>query len=197
MAAPTVKFRLIPQNTPVASVDTPGERLGVIAGESAISTGAGNEASFGNIDISGGANNSDVLTMLWHITDDGGNTLVETFMLWLSSNGFDIAASVLKVQPLRGNNEGAGPWDDTEQYIVNAVVASYTWANMVEADPGAINLWPSDEGTSMACPGTNGASDDAIMWAMYAAIAAGETTGTYKGTTTDYELQFSYKYSYS
>lgn len=197
MAVPTVQFRLIPQNTPAASLDTPAKRLAAISGQSVISTGDGNEASFGNIDISGGAENSGVLTMLWHITDDSGNTLVETFMLWLSSNGFDQALSVLKVQPLRGNNEGAGPWDDTEQYIVSAIVASYTWATMAEIDPQAINLWPSDEGTSMICPGTNGASDDAILWAMYAAIAAGETTGTYKGTVAGYELQFSYKYSYS
>jgi hypothetical protein len=32
---------------------------------------------------------------------------------------------------------------------------------------------------------------------MYAAIASGETTGTYKGTDADYELSFSFKYSYS
>jgi hypothetical protein len=152
---------------------------------------------FGLVDISSGAKNSNVFTMLWHVTDDGGNTLVETFMLWLSDNGFDQIGTVIKVQPLRGNDEGAGPWDDTEQYIVSAVIGSYTWADMVEAVPGAINLWPSDEGTSMTCPGTNGASDDAIMWAMYAAIAAGETTGIYKGIVTGYELQVSFRFSYS
>lgn len=195
MPAPTVQFRLIPQNTPVASVDTPGERVGTITGQSVISTGEGNESDFGLIDISSGAANSGVLTMLWHITANGGNSLVETFLLWLSDNGFDIAGSVCKVQPLRGNDEGAGPWDDTEQYVVNGVVGSYTWADMVETEPGAINVWPSDEGTSMSI--SSGASDDAIMWAMYLAIAAGETTGIYKGLTSGYELQYSYKFSYS
>lgn len=195
MAAPTIQFRLIPQNTPVTSVDTPGERVGVITGQSVISTGVGNESDFGLVDISSGANNSGVLTMLWHVTAHGGNTLVETFKLWLSDNGFDIAASVCKVQPLRGNNEGAGPWNDTEQYVVNGVIGSYTWADMVEAEPASINVWPSDEGTSMDI--SSGASDDAVMWAMYLAIAAGETTGTYKGTTTDYELQYSFMFSYS
>lgn len=194
MAEPTIRFRLIPQNTSVASVDTPAKRIGTITGEVAKSTGAGNEADFGSIDISSGAANSDILTMLWDITADGGNTLAETFKLWVSSNGFDIAGSVLKLRTLHGNEEGAGPWDDTEQYIVSAVIGDYNWTTMLETEPGAINIWPSDEGTSMVL---STASDDAIMWAMYCAIAAGETTGTYKGTDTGMELQFSMKYSYS
>lgn len=197
MAKPTIRFRLIPQDTPVASVDTPAERIAAIAGQSIISTGAGHEVDWGTINISGGAANSTVKTMLWDITANGGNTAVETFKLWIpgASIGFDIAASVVKVQPLRGNDEGAGPWDDTEQYIVNGVVASYTWATMVETEPGAQNIWPSDEGLSMDISG--GASDDAVLWAVYLAIAAGETTGTYKGADAGKELQFSCKYSYS
>ena len=193
MAEPTTRFRKIPQSTAVADIDTPAERTS-IAG-TIVSTGDGNEADFGTVDISGGATNSALQTILWDVTADGGNTTVDTFELWLSSNGFDVAESVCKVQPLRGNDEGAGPWNNTEQYVVNGVVGSYTWATMDETDPGAINVWPSDEGTSMDI--TGGTSDDAIMWAMYLAIANGETTGTYKGTDTGYELQFSFKYSYS
>jgi len=196
MATPTVKFRVIPQNTPQGSVDLPSERIGVVSGESVVSTGAGNEANFGNVDISGGAEDSGILTMLWNIEDDGGNTLVETFMLWLSDNGFDIAGSVIKVAELAGD-DNASPGPNMENYVVNAILTSYTWTDMVEAEPAGINVWPTDEGTSMSCPGTNGKSDDAIMWAMYAAIAAGETTGIYKGTDAGYELQFSFKFSYS
>jgi hypothetical protein len=195
MAEPTIRFREIPQNTPVASIDTPAERIAAIAGQSIISTGVGNEVDWDTLDISGGAVNSAVKTMLWDVTANGGNTVVETFKLWCSDIGFDIGASVVKVQPLRGNDEGAGPWNNTEQYIVNGVVGSYTWATMVEAEPGAINVWPSDEGTSMSISG--GASDDAILWALYLAIAAGETTGIYKGDDVGFELQFSHKYSYS
>jgi hypothetical protein len=191
MAEPTVRFRLIPQNTAVAAIDTPAERLAAIAGESVKSTGVGNEADFGTVDISGGAANSGVLTLLWDITADGGNTLVETFKYWLSSNGFDQAGSVLKVQPLCGDD---GTPVNTEKYIADAVVGSYTWATMVEAEPGAINLWPTDEGTSMAL---STASDDVVMWAMYVAVAASETTGTYRGTDAGYQLQTSFKYSYS
>ena len=192
MAEPTTRFRLIPQNTAVAAIDSAAERLAAIAGESVKSTGAGNEADFGTVDISSGAANSGVLTLLWDVTADGGNTLAETFKLWLSSNGFDQAGSVAKVQPLSGGDQGSP--SNTENYIANAVVASYTWATMAEAEPGAINLWPSDEGISMVL---STASDDAVMWAMYLAIAASETTGVYKGTDAGFELQFSFKYSYS
>ncbi|OEU67546.1 MAG: hypothetical protein BA863_12340 [Desulfovibrio sp. S3730MH75] len=193
MAEPTTRFRLIPQSTTVAAVDTAGERLAAIAGESAKSTGDGNEADYGTVDISSGAANSSVLTMLWDVTAAGGNTTFETFKLWLSSNGFDVAGSVVKVQSLSGGDQGAP--SDTENYIANAVVGSYTWAIMVKAEPGAINIWPTDEASSMGLTGDT--SDDVVMWAMYAAIAAGETTGTYKGTTANYELQYSFKYSYS
>ena len=194
MAEPTTRFRLIPQATTIAELDTPAERLAAIADESVISTGAGNEADFGVIDISSGAANSGVLTLLWDVTADGGNTLAETFKLWLSSNGFDIAESVLKVQPLCGDD---GTDVLTEKYIMNAVVASYTWATMDESEPGAINLWPSDEGTSIVLDAAPPCGDDAIMWAVYCAIANAETTGTYKGTDANMELQFSFKYSFS
>lgn len=192
MAEPTTRFRLIPNTTAVAAINTTAERLAAIAGESVKSTGAGNEADFDVVDISSGAANSGVLTLLWDVTADGGNTLVETFKLWLSSNGFDQAGSVTKVQPLSGGDQGAPV--NTENYVVNAVVGSYTWATMVEAEPGAINVWPTDEGTSMAL---STASDDVVMWAEYLAIAASETTGIYKGTDAGYEFQHSFKYSYS
>lgn len=192
MAEPTTRFRKVPQSTIVEALNTAAERLAAIAGESVVSVGDGNEADFGTVDISGGAANSSVLTILWDVTADGGNTLAETFKLWLSSNGFDIAGSICKVQPLSGADQGAA--NLTENYIVNAVVGSYTWATMVESEPGAINLWPTDEGTSMVL---STASDDVVMWAMYLAIANGETTGTYKGVDAGYELQFSFKYSYS
>jgi hypothetical protein len=192
MAAPTTRFRKIPQDTAVADIDTAAERLASITGQSVVSTGVGNEADFGTVDISGGAANSDPQTILWDVTADGGNSTVETFKLWLSSNGFDQAGSVIKMQPLSGDDQ-ASP-SNTENYVVNGVVGSYTWGDMPESEPGAQNVWPSDEGSSMAL---STASDDVIMWAMYAAIAASETTGTYKGTDAGYELQFSFKYSYS
>lgn len=193
MAEPTTRFRLIPNATAVADVNTSAKRIAAIAGESTVSTGIGNEADFGTIDISGGAANSSVLTILWDVTALGGNTTFETFKLWLSDNGFDIAASVLKVQPLSGADQGAPAL--TENYKANAGTGDYTFASMVEAEPGAINVWPTDEATSMGVAGAT--SDDVVFWAMYCAIAANETTGTYKGTDAGMELQFSFKYSYS
>jgi len=195
MAEPTTRFRKIPLNTAVAALDTASERLGAITGEAVVSTGAGNEADFGTVDISAGAADSILQTLLWDVTDDGGNTLVETFKLWMSSNGFDIAGSVCKVRPLSGADNAAP--SNTANYVADATVASYTWADMAETEPAGINVWPTDEGTSMDCPGTNGAADDVVFWAMYLAIAAGETTGTYKGLDAGYQLQYSFKYSYS
>lgn len=192
MANPTTRFRKIPNATASTAVDTAAERLAAIASEAAVSTGAGNEADFGIVDITSGAANSGVLTIFWDVTADGGNTVVETFKLWLSSNGFDQAGSVMKFQPISGADQ-ASP-SSTENYVANAVVASYTWATMPESEPVAQNVFPSDEGASMALSTT---SDDVIAWAMYAAIATDETTGTYKGLDEDYSLRYTFKYSYS
>lgn len=191
MAAPTTRFRLIPQSTTVAALDTATERLDTISGQSVVSTGAGNEVDFSTVDISEGAANSTVKTVLWDVTADGGNTLVEDFRLWMSSNGFDQAGTVLKIQPLQGAD---GTPVLTEDYVADAVVASYTWSTCPETLPGAQNVYPTDEGTSMA---VTTASDDVVMWAMYLAVAASETTGTYKGTDAGYEFQMSFRYSYS
>lgn len=192
MAEPTTRFRVIPNTAATTEVDTAAERLAAISGQSVVSTGVGNEADFGTVDISGGAANSGVLHLMWDVTADGGNTLVETFKLWLSTNGFDQAGSVVKFQPVSGSDQGTP--SDTENYVTSAVVGSYTWGDMPESEPGSQNVYPSDEGSSMALSTT---SDDVIFWAMYCAIASGETTGTYKGTDAGYELQFSFKYSYS
>ena len=191
MSEPTTRFRLIPNATDPTAIDTPGERTGAISGEQAVSTGAGNEADFGLVDISGGAANSSVLTALWDVTADGGNTLVENFKLWLSTNGFDVAGSVAKFRALSGTDNSTP--SNTENYQTNAITSTYAFGDMPEAEPDE-NLWPTDEGTSMDLSTT---SDDAILWAMYLAIADGETTGTYAGLTAGYELQFSFKYSYS
>lgn len=192
MAEPTTRFRDWPITLATTALDTAAERLAAVAGESTVSTGGGNELDFGNVDISGGAANSVVKMCAWDVTADGGNTLVDTFLLWLSSNGWDQAGTVLKFQPLSGADQGTP--SNTENYVQNAVVGSYTWATMPEAEPGAQNVYPSDEGSSMALSTT---SDDAIFWASYCAVAASETTGTYKGTDSGYEFQHSFKYSYS
>ena len=192
MAEPTARFRTFPITVSVAELDTAGERLAAIAGQSVISTGAGNELDFGTVDISGGAANSLVKMLVWDITADGGNTLVENFLFWLSSNGFDQAGTVVKFQPISGDDQGTP--SNTENYIVNAVVASYTWATLDESEPGAQNVYPTDEGSSMVLSTT---ADDVIMVAMYVVVADNETTGTYKGTDAGNEFQHSFKFAFS
>jgi hypothetical protein len=193
MAAPTTRFRLIPQSTLASALDTAAKRIAAISGQQLVSTGVGNEVDFGIVDISSGAADSAVRTLLWDVTANGGNTQVDGFKLWASSLGFVQAATVVKLKGLCGADQVTPV--NTQQYVANATPASYTFANMLEVEPGAQNVWPSDEGVSMDVSG--GASDDAIMWAMHLAIAAGETTGTYKGTDANRELQFSFKFAYS
>jgi hypothetical protein len=190
MAVPTTRFRTFPRATTVAELDTPAKRKAAISGESAISTGGGNELDFGTVDISGGTANSLVFYGIWDVTADGGNTAVDTFKFWLSDNGFVQAATHPQFQPISGDD---GTPSSTEAYIVDAVVGDYTWIEMPEAEP-SVNMYPTDEGAGMVLSTT---SDDAIMWAEYVLVAASETTGTYAGVTASFEFQHSFKYSYS
>lgn len=197
MAAPDTAVRVVPQDTAAAALDTAGKRTAIATGY-LVTTGAGNEADFGSIDISGGAANSGVLTALWKVTNAQGNTLVDNARLWLATApGWDQAASVVKVQPLSGDDEAAPA--NTENYIVNGVVGNYTWATMDEgADPGQ-NMWScgTDDTQTSHDITTPGTTDDVYMWAWYCAIAASETLGTYQGVVSGLELQFSFKYEYS
>lgn len=192
MAAPTIRFRSIPIATAETAVDTAAERKGAIGGSSVISTGVGNELNMGDIDISAGAADGVVKMLLIDWTADGGNTLVENFKLWLSSEGFDQAGTITKFQPLSGADQVSPSL--TENYIEDAVIGDYTWDTLPTSEPGAINIYPSDEGSSMALSTT---SDDCMMVGLYIHVAASETTGTYKGTVSGYEYQGSIKYSYS
>lgn len=146
MAAPTVRFRSIPISTAGTAIDTAAERIGVISGSAVLSTGAGNELDFGTVDISGGAANSAVKQLVIDYTADGGNTLVDTFKFWLSSNGWDQAGTVLKMRAVSGSD---GTPSSTEEYIANATTSSYTFSTAPESEPGSANLFPTDEGSSM------------------------------------------------
>ena len=193
MATPTSRFRQIPQSTAVTAVNTTAKRLAAITGEREVSTGTGNELRFGIADISTGAAYSDVATVLWDITANGGNTTVKDFKFWLASNGFDVAGSILKMVPLSGADQAAPSL--TENYKADAEYNYYSFSTMPEATPGSINVYPTDEGTSMSIAG--GASDDVIMVGLCAYIASTETTGFYYGTASGYSLRFNYLYTYS
>jgi len=192
MAEPTTRFRAWPITLATTALDTAAERLAAVAGQSVVSTGSGNELDFGTVDISAGAANSLVKMCAYDVIADGGNTVVEAYKLWLSHNGFDQAGTVVKFQPLSGADNAAP--SNTANYVANAVVGSYTWATMPESEPGSQNVWPTDEGTSMALSTT---SDDVVFWAEYLAVASGETTGTYSGVTAGYEFRHTFKFSYS
>jgi hypothetical protein len=192
MAAPTARIRTIPLSTEATAINTAGKRTGSISGQAVVSTGSGNEANFGTVDISAGAANSDVLMMLMDFTADGGNSVVEDFKLWLSASGFDMEDTALMYAPLSGSDQTGAA--ETENYQKDASDDTYSFTALPDSEPGSQNLFPSDEGSSMDLDTT---SDDALMWAWYLAVASGETTGTYKGTDTGNEFRATIKYSYS
>ena len=192
MAEPTSRFRLIPNTTATTAVDTAAERKATITSQSVVSTGSGNEVDFGTVDISGGAANSGVKHVLWDITADGGNTSASDFRIWLSTSGFDQASTKVKYRAVSGADNGSP--SNTANYVANATTSSYTFSDMATSLPGAQNAYPTNEASSMALSTT---SADVVFWAMYLAIAAGETTGTYSGTTSNYGLQLSLRYTYS
>lgn len=198
MAVPTSRFRSFPSTDAATAFDTEAERKGALTGDATITSGSppagGGAIDFGIIDISGGAANSAVINLRWDITADGGNTLAEDFRFWFptADDGFDQAGTLLKEERLSGADQASASL--TENYIQNAVVGSYSWQTAASSDPGSINAWPSDEGTSMVLSTT---SDDVVAWALYHAIASGETTGTYEAATSGFEYRLTFQYSYS
>jgi hypothetical protein len=198
MAVPTSRFRRFPGSDATTLFDTPAERIAALTGDASVAHGSppagGTPVDFGIVDISGGAANSAVQYVRWDITADGGNTLAEDFRLWhpAADNGFDQAGTVVKIEAISGADQGTPT--NTSNYVQNPVVGSFTWGNIPSTDPGSINLWPTDEGTSMVL---STASDDVVAWANYLAVDAAETTGTYEAATSGFEFRMTFQYSYS
>lgn len=190
MSTPITRIRIIANDTPEADIDTPAKRLALSG--SVVTTGSGNELDFGTADISGGDTWSNVGTAHWDITDDGLNTACSAFKLWVSNKGF--GSTIIYFEALSGDD---GTPVLTEEYIVDAIYSDYTKTVMPASEPGSQNLWPTDEGTSMLLGGDNGPSDDTVMFAICFNAKAVDTPGIYKGTDSGYELQFSFKYTYS
>ena len=198
MAVPTSRFRRFPGSDATTAFNTEAQRIAALTGDAAVGFGAppagGTPVDLGIIDISGGAANSAVQYVRWDITADGGNTLAEDFRLWFptADDGFDQAGTLLKFQPISGSDQGAPSL--TENYSQNPVVGDFTWATFPAADPAAINVYPTDEGSSMVL---STGSDDVVAWAIYLAVDAVETTGTYEAATAGFEFRMTYQFSYS
>ncbi len=198
MAEPTHRQRQFGLAEATTAVDTEAERKGALGTDAAVNMGepptGGSELDFGIIDISGGQANSVVVNSRIDWTADGGNTLVETFRVYLlaADNGFTGGSTVVNYETVSGADQGAP--SATENYVANAVVGSYTWQAVPATDPASINLYPTDEGTSMVLSTT---SDDALLFAMYVQVDAAEVTGTYKAADAGKEFRFTFKYAYS
>ena len=196
MPAPDTIFKTFTRTNAVTETNTAAKRMGTpgLTGEATVAA-TGAPLDLGIIDISGGQADSTVENMLWRVTGDQGNTLVEDFGAWqlTSQHGFTIGTSDLKLQELMGD-EGT-PGSPQLKYVTSAIVGSYAdWATIPTTEGAEVVLHPTDTGTSMVL---STGSDDAIFWAHYIAVAAGEDTGTYQDLDSGFEFQASFGYSYS
>lgn len=189
MATPSTEFIAITMSDAAAALDTAGERV-AYSGDGNVDDSGSNNLDFGSVDITSGAGNSEVKAVLWRVTDDGGNTSVSNFRLWLSSNGFDDAATVVRFV--------AAKLDPVSEWVPSPTPASYSFSDLPEAEP-AQNVNAADgSSTSLALDGDNGPSNDTTeAMVLYVAVGANETLGTYSGVTAGSELQFTFKFDFS
>lgn len=189
MATPSTEFIAITMSDAATALDTSGERV-AYSGDGAVDDSGSNNLDFGTVDITSGAADSDVKAVLWRVTDDGGNTEVSNFRLWLSSNGFDDAATVLKFATAK--------LDPTSEWVQNPTTASYSFSNLPESEPAQNVLAADGSGTSLALDGDNGPSNDTTeAMILYIAVGASETLGAYSGATSGFELRFTFKFDFS
>jgi len=198
MAAPTTAFKTLDRTTVLTLLDTKAKRISEFNGgspefPSAVDTGA-NPLDFGTVDISGGAADSLVFYLGWKTSANGGNTTVDNFRVWYESStdwGFTLAGTDLKQVAIRFE---AG--SNASLYVVNAVVGTYTWADVDVAGAPSQNAYAGNDGTSIDIT-TIDTTDDIVVLAQYLAVADNEVTGTYQGTTSGKEFRGSFRYDYS
>ena len=123
MAVPTTEFNQLVMTLEIADLDSNAERLAI---DNVISTGAGNELDFGSVNIVGGAADSAVKAFCWSVTAYGANTQVENFRFWLSTNGFDIAGTVIKYATWK--------LDATSEWVQNATTGDVGATELPEVE---------------------------------------------------------------
>lgn len=197
MAAPTTILQTFDRTAAVTLLDTAAKRLGT-PGLPSVATVSptGAPLDLGIVDISGGDANSTVENILWKVTADNSNTLVEDFGIWQltpSQDGFTQALTVLRAQELMGED---GTPDATQlEYINSAIVSSYAaWADIPVTEGAETVLHPTDKGTTMAL---STGSDDVVLWAHHLLAKSNEDTGTYVDLSAGLEFQANFGFSFS
>ena len=195
MTVPTYLFKEAALATPEANMDSRAERKTVIAGGQTIDDSTSNPLDFGTIDISGGAANSIVKMAGVYFTVNGGNTTVDSMVLWIPTGDWTFAnvGTTLKLSSLVDPTIDA-PTNGDDDYVVNAVIGSYSWPTDIDdqTEP-ASNIVAGDDTLAIDIT-TIDTTDDVAFWALYLAVNGSENTGTYEGTG---EFQFSFKFDYS
>lgn len=208
MPAPDTQVRLIPNATLATAVNTPALRRAAISGETSIATSTGgtstqvNPADFGTVNISAGAADSPVLSLMWSVTANGGNTSVSAFSLWMSVFAANFTKALTAVNFRRLSGADVATPANSQNYVANSVVQSYTFAGLQEngiapaANLGSAgdDLLPASSSIDITTPGT---TDDVVFWASYMHVDALETTGTYTGSSAATGLQASFQYTYA
>jgi hypothetical protein len=183
-AAPTPEFNNFDITMADTAIDTNAERMAI---DDIIDALGSNPWDFGSVNISGGQNDSSVLAMAWHVpaANWAGNTTVENFRFWLSTNGFDDAATVIKYRTWK--------LDSVSEWVQNATPPLAGEATLAETEP-AQNVFQGGDGTTTSI--TSGDNDTTEAIAAYVYVGASETPGVYEGTDAGNEFRFSFKYDY-
>lgn len=190
MAAPVGIFYEIAMAATTAALDTSGERL-AYTGDGEVDDSGSHDLSFGSVNIGGGAANSALNAVLWHIGTWNSNVSITNFRFWVTENFTEVDSHMKWVHCAL---------DPTSEWVPSAVIADYAaapnsgWANMEESEPGSANIVGAD-GSSTTILAASEDTLEAIV--MYAAIAASEVLGTYTGTAGSYDLQFTLKFDYA
>lgn len=180
--AVTTEFNQLLMTLVAADLDTNAERLAI---DNVVSTGAGNELDFGNVNISGGQIDSDPKAVCWQVSAWSTHTQVENFRFWLSSNGFDDAPTVIK--HVDWKLDSVSEWETSPTPPLSGE------ADLPEAEP-AQNIHQGGDGTTTSI--TSGDNDTSEAICNYVYVGASESVGTFKGTDSGFEFQYSFKYDY-
>jgi len=192
---PVTYFHNVPNNTVATALDSLADRQNFIG--TVVDDGGSNPWDFGTVDISmlsSGVTFSGVRHLMWRISDANGNTNADNFKFWLSNEGLDQAASVINFQSLTTDTSG-GTSNNSHVYVINAITTSYGFADNDAAVPASQNINTAIDAQSITL--SAGVTSEAIVIAAYFDIANDETTGTYEGTDTGYELQCSLRFDYN
>ena len=181
MGVPVSEFNQFPLMLAKTDLDSATERLNI---NYPISTGDGNELDFGSVDITSGPGYSSVRAFAWQVTNFDGNSKVQNFRFWLSSNGLTGTGSKVCYDT----------WTLDTDWVQNAEPGDVGSTAVPSSEPETYNVLKATGGANWFIEST--ANDTTQAVALYVYADSDEPLGTYRGTDSGMELQFTFKYDY-